>query len=219
MNSLPKRTSSSFNNVFWPSTMTSMQKKTLPTVRSSQDPLTLLKLIQGLCCSYDSNVQSVMVTVASHKHLYTYYQRDVIDNHTYHHEFLSFIETIETYSGIGAVGIIPVFLNEKIIKLNKQGLIADASAPTDEECALTFGAIREEYLAALMISGANRDHFSALHTDLQNQYGYGNDLHPKTTDQCLSLLNRWTITPSSLKHGDPQPATPMQPSYLPKMVV
>jgi hypothetical protein len=186
-------------------------EKTFPTVRSNQDPLALLKLIQGLCCSYDSKVQSVMATVASHKRLHTYYQRDGVDNHTYHCEFLSFVKTIETYGGVGAVGVIPIFLNDKIIELNKQGLIADASAPTDDERALTVGTFREEYLAAPIISGANRDRFSALRANLQNQYGYGNDLYPKTTDQCLSLLNRWTVTPSRQKRGDAQPATPAQP--------
>ena len=153
-----------------------------------------------------------MATVASHKRLYTYYQRDGVDNHTYHREFLSFVETIETYGGLGAVGVIPVFLQEKIVDLHRQGLIADATAPTDDECALAVGAVREEYLAALMISGANREKFSALRTDLQNQYGYGNDLYPKTTDQCLSLLNRWTVTtPSRSKRGDNQINAPIQP--------
>ncbi len=187
-------------------------EKTFPTVRSAQDPLALLKLIQGLCCSYDSKVQSVMATVASHKHLYTYYQRDGVDNQTYHREFLSFVETIETYGGLGAVGVIPVFLQEKIVDLHNQGLIADATTPTNAERALAVGAVREEYLAALMISGANRERFSALRTDLQNQYGYGNDLYPKTTDQCLSLLNRWTVTtPSCPKRGDIQASAPVQP--------
>jgi hypothetical protein len=31
-------------------------EKTFPTIRSAQDPLALLKFIQGLCCSYDSKV-------------------------------------------------------------------------------------------------------------------------------------------------------------------
>ncbi len=63
--------------------------KTFSTVSSSQDSIALLKLIQGLGCSYDSEVQSVMVTVASHKCLYTHYQRDEVDNHTYHCNFMA----------------------------------------------------------------------------------------------------------------------------------
>ena len=49
-------------------------------VESNKDPIGLLKLIQGLCCSYDSKTQSVMATVASHKKLFTFFQRDGMDN-------------------------------------------------------------------------------------------------------------------------------------------
>jgi len=49
-------------------------------VESKKDPIGLLKLIQGLCCSYDSKTQSVMATVASHKKLFTFFQRDGVNN-------------------------------------------------------------------------------------------------------------------------------------------
>ncbi len=151
-----------------------------------------------------------MATEASHKQLYTYYQRDGIDNHTYHREFMSFVKTIETYGGLGAVSMIPTFLEDKIKELHAQGLITDAANPTNDERALAVGAVREKYLAALMLSGANRDKFSLLRTDLQNQYGYGSDLYPKTTDQCLSHLNCWTVAPTCPKRGEVPPPPPPQ---------
>jgi hypothetical protein len=69
-------------------------------VESAKDPIGLLKLIQGLCCSYDSKTQSVMATVASHKKLFTFFQRDGVDNSSYHREFIALVETIETYGGM-----------------------------------------------------------------------------------------------------------------------
>ena len=78
---------------------------TFQAANARQDPIVLLKLIQGLCCSYDSKTQSVMVTIASHKRLFTYFQHGV-DNSTYHREVMAHIETIEMYGGLGAVGII-----------------------------------------------------------------------------------------------------------------
>ncbi len=51
-----------------------------------------------------------MATVASHKHLFTYFQRSGVDNHMYHHEFMAHVETIKTYGGMGAIGVIPTFL-------------------------------------------------------------------------------------------------------------
>jgi hypothetical protein len=54
---------------------------TFPAIWVAQDPIMLLKLIQSLWCSYDAKTQSIMATVASHKRLFTYYQRDGDDNH------------------------------------------------------------------------------------------------------------------------------------------
>ena len=60
---------------------------TFPDIRAAQDPILLLKLIQSLCCSYDAKTQSIMATVASHKRLFTYYQRNGDNNHRYFQEF------------------------------------------------------------------------------------------------------------------------------------
>lgn len=38
---------------------------TFPAVDAARDPIALLKLIQGLCCLYDSKIQSDMATIAS----------------------------------------------------------------------------------------------------------------------------------------------------------
>ncbi len=76
-----------------------------PQVEASKDAIGLLRLIQGLCCSYDSKTQSVMATVASQKKLFTFFQRDGMDNSTFHRESVAHVETIETYGGTGAIGI------------------------------------------------------------------------------------------------------------------
>jgi hypothetical protein len=184
-----------------------------PSIRQNQDVIGLLCLIQGLCCSYDAKIQSVMATVASHKCLFTYYQKAGVNNHTYHCKFLAHVETIETYGGLGSVGVIPTFLKAKIIKMANDGTIKDAANPTNQEKALAITAVREEYLAALMLSRANRDRFNELRNDLQNQYGYGEDRYPKTTDACLSLLNRWKVTTTpSTQPRTPRTATPTKPN-------
>ncbi len=51
-----------------------------------------------------------MATIVVHKYLFTYYQKDVVDNHTYFREFMTYAKTIETYGGVSAVGITPAFL-------------------------------------------------------------------------------------------------------------
>jgi hypothetical protein len=117
----------------------------------------------------------VMATVASNKRLFTYYQRDSDDNHKYYQEFCAHVETLETYGGIGAIGITPTFLTAKLKELEMDKTIQDATSPTDAERLIAIKQCRDEFLGCLMLSGANREQYAALKSDLNNQYGYGKD--------------------------------------------
>jgi hypothetical protein len=176
------------------------------TIWRNQDVIAVLKLVQNLCFSYNAKTQGVMATVVSHKGLFTPYQKDGMDYHTYHCEFMAHVETIETYGGIGAVEVGPNFLANKIKGMANSGTILDAKKPMDTECALAISAMCEEYLAALMLSGAHQECFGDLQTDLKNQYGYGDECYPKMLAACLSLLNRWT--PAITKSPHFPPCTP-----------
>ena len=91
-----------------------------PSVKMTKDPIGLLKLIQGLCCSFDSKTQSVMATVRSQKKLFIFFQRDGMDNATYHKEFMAHVETIETYGGMGAIAITPTRVKQKLVNLHSE---------------------------------------------------------------------------------------------------
>jgi hypothetical protein len=143
-----------------------------------------------------------------------HYQKDGVNNHTNHCKFLAHVKTIETYGGVGTVGMVPTFLASKIKELANSGTIIDAKKPMDAECALAVSAVSEEYLATLMISGAHQECFGDLWTDLKNQHGYGNNHYPKTLNECLSLLNQ--LTPATTRkspHGPPC-APPPSPNKL-----
>jgi hypothetical protein len=140
---------------------------TFTNIRSNQDVIVLLKLVLSLCCSYDAKTQGVMAMVASHKHLFMHYQKDTINNHAYHWEFLAHVKAIETYGGIGAVGVVPTFLATKIKELADARTATNADNPMDAERAVSVAAVCEEYLAALMLSGAHREHFGDLQMDLK----------------------------------------------------
>jgi hypothetical protein len=183
-----------------------------PTVDSNKDPIGLLKLIQRLCCSYDSKTQSVMAMVASQQKLFTFFQCDGMDNSTYHREIVTHVETIETYGGAGAIRIMPTFVAQKLQEMQHDGMCLDADTPTKDELASAHKFVCDDFLAALMLSGANRDRYGALRNELANQYGFGNDLYPKTIDQCLKMMNRWVdAAPTHQPHRPPQ-----QPPREPK---
>ena len=162
----------------------------------AQDPIALLKQIQSLCCLYDAKTQSAMATVASHTRLFTYYQHDIDNNHKYYQEFCAHVETLETYGGIGAVGVTPTFLAAKLKDLAAEKVIQDADNSTDAERLIAIKQCCDEFLGCLMLSGVNRDRYAGfLKSGLNNQYGFGKDLYPKSPDLCLSLLNRRSDAP------------------------
>jgi hypothetical protein len=115
------------------------------------------------------------------------------------------IKTTETYGGLGAVENIPTFIAQKMEDMHAEGTLADSDAPTDDEWVEAMKAVCEEFLSVLMLSGVNRDKYSALKNELANQYGFGNYLYPKSVDQCLTMLNRCMDTPICLQPCPQQP--------------
>lgn len=63
-----------------------------------------------------------------------------------------------------------------------------------------------------MLSGANRDRYGALRNELANQFGFGNDLYPKTPDQCLTMMNRRMDSAPRLPRGPPRQPQVEQPA-------
>ena len=145
-----------------------------------------------------------MATIASHKLLFTYYQKDGVDNTTYHRKFMAHVETIETYGGVGAVGIVPAFITQMFKTMHTEGLCSDPDNPIEVELAAARATVHEEFLAGLMLSGANRDRYNALCTELTNQNAFGNDLYLKTINQCLTMLNRHKDPSSHTHHNNQQ---------------
>ena len=74
-----------------------------------------------------------MATVASQKKLFTFFQRDGMDNSTYHRKFMAHVDTIKTYGGMGAIGITPTFVAQKLSEMFTAGTCTDsADTSTDE---------------------------------------------------------------------------------------
>ena len=117
---------------------------------------------------------------------------------------MAHVETIETYGGVDAVGIVPAFVTQMLKTMHTDGLCSDPNNPTEVELAAARATVREEFLAGLMLSGANRDRYNPLRTELANQYAFSNDLYPKTVDQCLTMLNHCKDSSSRTPQNVPQ---------------
>lgn len=102
---------------------------------------------------------------------------------------MAHVETIETYGGMGAIAITPTLVKQKLIDMASESKCTDPNNPSSAELVKAHKLVRDEFLAALMLDGAHRERYGALRNELTNQYGFGNDLYPKTVDQCLTMMN------------------------------
>ncbi len=75
----------------------------------------------------------------------------------YHRKFMAHVETIDTYGGVGAVGIVPAFVTQQLKAMHTNGLCSDPNNPSEVELTAARATVREEFIAGLMLSGANRD--------------------------------------------------------------
>ena len=62
-----------------------------------------------------------------------------------------------------------------------------------------------------MLRGANRDRYGALRTELSNRYTFGNNLYPKTVDQCLTMMTRQMDSAPRQPRGPPRHPPIKQP--------
>ena len=95
--------------------------------------------------------------------------------------------------------------------MHAAGTCANVASPTKNELAATYLSVREEFLAALLLSGANRDRYGALRNELANQYTFGNDLYPKMSDQCLTMMNHHVDNVPRQPRGPPRQPPAEQP--------
>ena len=93
---------------------------------------------------------------------------------------MAHVETIETYGGRNALGVVPTLVTAKLQKMEIAGLILNAAASSDAERAAAEEAVHDEYLAALLLSGANYTCFEPLREHLSNLFAMGDDQYPKT---------------------------------------
>jgi len=95
--------------------------------------------------------------------------------------------------------------------MHAAGTCTNVVSPTKDELAAAHLSVREEFLAALFLSGVNRDRYGALRNELANQYTFGNDLYSNKTDQCLMMLNRCIDNVPRTPRGPPRQPPVGQP--------
>ncbi len=104
----------------------------------------------------------------------------------YHEDLMAMVKVIEEYKG---AGLLKYFLNMIKKELMTKGVGMDkASADKMKESKETM---REKFLAALMLNGANREKYGKLKCSMAENYMTGTSEYPESPEVVLCILNAY----------------------------
>ena len=109
-------------------------------------------MIRGYCCQFDLLSNEYMAIVAAIKNLFYFFQKAEQSNANYHEDFMAMLEVIEEYRGAGSMTHFPNILKREI---KADGTNMSKATNANEQMKEGKKAIRETFLAALMLSGPN----------------------------------------------------------------
>jgi hypothetical protein len=128
--------------------------------KNNNNVVNLLAMIHGYCCQFDTLNDEYFGLVKVFKNLFFFYQKEGQSNADYHEDFLALTEVIEEYGGAGCITHFPTMMKKELTKINES--LDDASKATPEQRAQAKLAVRNKFLAALMLNGANEARYGDL---------------------------------------------------------
>ncbi len=156
--------------------------------KSANNVAKLLTMIQGYCCQFNLLNDKYMAIVAAIKNLFYFFQKGDQSNADYHKGFMAMLEVIEEYGGAGSLTHFPNLLKQE---LKGKGL--DLSKTTIEELKEGKKTVREKFLAALMLNGANGEKYNDLKKSMKGNFVTGISTYPKSPEAVLCILNAYQL--------------------------
>ena len=104
--------------------------------------------------------------------------------------FTALVGVVETFGG--SYGREPGLVKDEI---KIQAGIADRANPTPKELEVAYAMCREEYLACMLLRGADNGRYYKLKDNLANNMALGQDNYPKTIVETTRLLNDYRVPP------------------------
>jgi hypothetical protein len=115
----------------------------------------LLIMIRGYCYQFDLLSNKYMAIVVAIKNLFHFCQKNNQSNMDYHEDFIAMLEVIEEYGGAGSM---THFLN--MLKKEIESMGTDLAKATSDQLKQAKKTLRDKFLVALMLSGANGAKFN-----------------------------------------------------------
>ena len=154
------------------------------------DVVKLLKIIRGYCCNVTDHQQTTVALQNAKHRVSTFYQHAKMTTMEYLKFFTALVGVVETFGGL--YGREPGLVEDKI---KIQAGIANRANLTPEELEVAHATCREEYLACMLLRGADNGRYYKLKDDLANKMALGQDNYSKTIVETTQLLNDYRVPP------------------------
>ena len=146
-------------------------------------------MIRGYCCQFDVLKDEYVAIVAAIKNLLYFFKKATQTNSDYQEDFLVMVEVIEEYGGAGLLTYFPKMIKKEVIAAKAAN--NNTGATTGDETKEAKKIVRDKFLAALMLSGANCDRYGDLKRSMAENYVTGTSKYPESPDIVLRILNAY----------------------------
>jgi hypothetical protein len=157
------------------------------TSKMDNDVVALLMMIRSYCCQFNTLNDEYMLIVGSIKNLLYFFQKTMQVNVDYHKDFMVMVEVIEEYKGAGSLMFFP-----NMIKKELESKKIDMDKASASEMRDAKKIVRDKFLAALMLSGANREKYGELKHSMAENYVTRTSKYPKSPEVVLHNLSAYT---------------------------
>jgi hypothetical protein len=154
--------------------------------KAQNDVAKLLVMIRGYCCQFDLHSNEYMAIVAAIKNLFYFFQKNNQSNMDYHEDFIPMLEVIKDYGGAGSMTHFPNMLKKEIKSMG-----TDLAKATSDQLKQTKKTVRNKFLAALMLSGANGAKYNDLKRNMKENFVTGTSRYPESPEAVLRILNAY----------------------------
>ena len=125
------------------------------------------------------------------KNLFYFFQKAEQLNSEFHDDFMALVKVIEEYGGAGSLTHFPNMIRKELASKN----IADMSKATPNELKEAKGTMRDKFLAALMLNGANAAKYNKLKRSIAENYVTKISKYPESPELILRTLNAYQPPP------------------------
>ncbi len=157
--------------------------------KKENNVIAVLTMIRGYCCQFDALNNEYVAIVTAIKNLLYFFWKATQTNSDYQEDFLAMVEVVKEYSGAGSLTYFPNMIKKEVIAVNAAN--NNMGAMTRDETKEAKKIVRDKFLAALMLSGANCDRYGDLKRSMAENYVTGTSKYPKSPEVVLCIINAY----------------------------